>query len=82
MDKKLIENQKERLEKTKQSLEQELHKFAEKDKNLKDDWDTKYPKFSADRGSGSQQLEESADEVEEYMTLLPIEYNLELRLKK
>lgn len=76
MDKKFLIKQKEKLEKTRKSLEQELSKFAQKDKKLKGDWDTKYPKF--DGGA----LEESADEVEEYMNLLPVEHNLELRLQK
>lgn len=81
MDKKQIQESKEKLEKNKISIENELKNFAEKDKKIKGDWDTKYPKFSAG-SSGSQQLEEAADEVEEYITLLPIEHNLELKLQK
>lgn len=82
MNKEFLEKIREKLEENKKSLEQELKKFAKKDDNLKDDWDTKYPKFSAEPSSGSQQLEESADEVEEYMNLLPVEHSLELRLQK
>ena len=82
MDKNFIGKIKEKLEQDKKSIEQELKKFAVKDNNLKDDWDTKYPKFSAESASGTQQLEESAEEVEAYMTLLPIEHSLELRLQK
>lgn len=78
MDKNVIEKIKEKLEKGKLSIEQELKNFAKKDKSVKDDWDAKYPEFDS---AGSQQMEEAADEVEEYATRLPIEHNLELRLK-
>lgn len=80
MDKKTILKLKEKLEKEKISLEKELEKFARKDKNLEGDWDTKYPRFNG--GVGSQVLETAADEVEEFATLLPLEYNLELKLKE
>ncbi len=79
MNKKLLGELKEKLEKTRAAIEQELQKFAKEDKKLKGDWDTKYPKFNG--GVGGQILEDAADQVEEYVTLLPIEHNLELRLK-
>lgn len=60
-------------------LEKELEKFATKNGNLKGDWDTKFPNF--DRETTSQALEEAADEVEEYVTNLPIEHSLEIRLR-
>jgi RNA polymerase-binding transcription factor DksA len=82
MDKKFLAKQKGELEKTKEAIEEELKKFAKKDKNLKDDWDTNYPKFTDGENLRPARLEESADEVEEYITLLPIEHNLELRLQK
>lgn len=66
---------KEKLEKDKAVIENELKKFAKKDVNLPGDWDTRFPKLN-----GSN-LEEAADEVEEYSNLLPQEYNLELRLQ-
>jgi len=75
MNKKLIKEAKEKLEKGKKTIESELERFAKKDDKLKGDWDTRYPKFDGGH------LEEAADEVEEYSTLLPIEYNLEIRLK-
>lgn len=78
-NKKLLKELKEKLEKQKSSIENELKKFAKKDEKLKGDWDTKYPKLNG--GAGGQALEDAADEVEEYVTLLPIEYNLELRLQ-
>lgn len=81
MDKNLLVELKEKLEKQKGLIEKELGKFAEKDKNIPGDWDTRYPRQD-NRGSGSSALEGAADEVEEYSTLLPIEYSLENRLKE
>lgn len=72
-------NYKKELETKRRLIEQELQHFAKKDEKLKGDWDTKFPKL--DGGSGSQTLEDAADEVEEYATKLPIEYNLEIRLR-
>ena len=75
MNKKLIQKLKEKLEEKKKILERELKKFAERDKERKDNWQTRYPSF--DGGN----LEEGADEVEEYVNRLPVEYSLELRLR-
>lgn len=80
MDKKTIEELKQSLEQKKTELEKELGRFAEKDKKLKGDWDTRFPSFDSGE-TGSTALEEAADEVTEYSTLLPIEHNLELRLR-
>lgn len=74
MNKRLLKELEEKLEKGKKVLEEQLRTFAKEDPNLKGDWDTKFPDF--DGG-----LEEAADEVEEYNTLLPIEFNLETRLR-
>lgn len=79
MDKKTIEQFRKRLEKEKQQIEKQLKTFADKDKNVKGDWDTRFPKWEG--GSGGSALESAADAVEEYSTLLPIEHNLELRLQ-
>lgn len=79
MKKEILKKLKAKLEKEKEDLEKELKSFARKDPKLKGDWNTEYPKFN--RGVGSQGLEEAADEVEEYLNLLPIEANLESRLK-
>jgi DnaK suppressor protein len=79
MNKKTLSEIKEKLEKAKTVIKSELQKFAKEDKKLKGDWDTKYPKFNG--GSGGQVLEDAADQVEEYITLLPIEHNMELRLR-
>lgn len=80
MDKEFLEQMKEKLGKEKKAIESELEKFADKDGKLKGDWDSKFP-ASNSGSSGSQILEEEADEVEEYVTRLPIEHSLELRLK-
>jgi len=79
MDKKLLKELKEKLEKEKSRIEEELKKFAKKDEKLKGDWDTKYPKWDGEAGSSS--LETMANEVEEYESLLPIEQTLELKLR-
>ena len=70
---------KKKLEESKKSLEEELSRFAKKDPHLKEDWDTKFPKFDGEVGSSA--LEIAADEVEEYESRLPIEYSLETRLR-
>ncbi len=75
----LLKKYKERLEAEKNIIEEELKRFAKRDEKLKDDWDTKFPKF--DSGAGSQTMEEEALEVEEYVTKLPIEHSLETRLR-
>lgn len=80
MDKKLIEQLKKVLEKEREITEEQLGKFAKKDEKLPGDWDTVFPKYNGGE-SGGAALEKAADEVEEYSTLLPIEYSLELRLK-
>ncbi|KPJ55031.1 hypothetical protein AMJ47_01895 [Parcubacteria bacterium DG_72] len=79
MNKKLLKELKEKLEKQKKVLEKELSKFAKKDESLEGDWDTKYPK--ADGATGSSALEDAADQVEAYANLLPVEYDMELRLQ-
>jgi len=76
MEQKLLHEFKEKLEKEKESLEKELQGFANADEKVKGDWDTKFPEFN-----NGGNLEEAADEVEEYEARLPIEHNLEIRLK-
>ena len=80
MNNNLLKELKQKLEKQKVLLETELQKFATKDKKLKGDWDTKFPK--ADGAVGGQALENAADQVEEYVNLLPVEHDMELRLQK
>jgi DnaK suppressor protein len=78
--KKTIEKLKQRLEEEKKNLEAQLKQFAEKDKILKEDWDTRFPLFDGQE-VGSAALEQAADEIEEYGNLLPVEHGLELKLK-
>ena len=77
MENNFLEEIKKELKRKKNLLEQELKNFAKKDEKLEGDWDTKYPKFES---SASNNLEEAADEVEEYSNLLPVEYSLETKL--
>lgn len=66
----------EKLLAQKERLEKDLRSFAQKDPNIKGDWTTRFQRF--EEGSN---LEEAADEVEQYATNLPIEHSLELRLQ-
>jgi RNA polymerase-binding transcription factor DksA len=66
---------KEQLQKKKEQLEAQLSEFATKDPNLQGDWDTRYPRIPGGN------LEEAADEVEEYSTKLHLEFNMENQLK-
>lgn len=75
MNKKLLEELKEKLEKEKNSLQKELESFATEDNEPKGDWDTRYP----NRENGS--MEEEADEMQEYDNLLSLEHSLELKLQ-
>lgn len=75
MQNKKIEELKAKLEKERESLEKELKSFATEDKDLKHNWDAKYP----NRENGN--MEEEADEAQEYDNLVSLEHNLELKLK-
>jgi DnaK suppressor protein len=79
MNKNLVNKLKGKLGKEKAAIEKELKRFAKKDEKLSGDWDTIFPHFDGEAGGAG--LEKAADEVEEYSTLLPIEYSLETRLK-
>lgn len=79
MNKNLLDKLKQKLEKEKINLEEELKTFANKDKKLEHDWDTRFPNFGEE--SDLFDSEKEADEVEEYSNLLPIEYALETKLK-
>lgn len=78
MNEKLLSELKKELEKRRKNIEEQLKSFAQKDKVMKGDWDTKYPRTGG--GVGSGQLEDAADEVEEYSNMLPVEHSLELQL--
>ena len=79
MDEILIQKFKKILEEEKDIIKKELEKFAQKNKDVTGDWKTNFPDFGEETGGAA--LETAADEVEEYATLLPIERNLEMRLK-
>lgn len=77
MEKELIEELTKKLEKERALLEKELLKFADKDKKVKGDFDTRFP----DVGVQGSAPDESAQKVNIYENLLALEYALELRLK-
>jgi len=80
INKKNLEELNLKLKKLKEEIEDELSQFANKNEKIKNDWNTRYPNFNKSSG-GEKGAEEEADEVEEYITLLPIEHSLELRLR-
>lgn len=75
LTKEVVSQLREQLQKKKEQLEKELSSFATKDPNLKGDWDSQYPR------TPQGNLEEAADEVEEYSTRLNLEFTLETQLK-
>ena len=79
MDKKLQKVLRENLEKERVQIEEWLRKIAKKDEGQKGDWDTVFPKWDGESGGSS--LEVAADQVEEYINLLPQEQALELKLQ-
>lgn len=80
MNKKLLEQLKEKLKKEKKEIESQLKSFAKRDEKVKGDWDARFPHFDGG-DSGSAAMEKEADEVEEYNNLLPLEHSLETQLK-
>lgn len=81
MKKEFIQKQKEKLEENKKALHEELSRFAEKDPKIKGNWKSRFPEFDGSETGGSR-LEVASDEVEEYLSRLPVEYSMELRLQK
>ncbi|OGZ72120.1 MAG: hypothetical protein A2908_04500 [Candidatus Staskawiczbacteria bacterium RIFCSPLOWO2_01_FULL_38_12b] len=75
MNKELKKTLAQTLEKEKAALEKELESFATEDKNIKGNWDAKRI------NTEDTDMEEKADELEEYDNLLSLEHSLELRLK-
>jgi DnaK suppressor protein len=78
MKEELIKKFKEKLEKEKEEIEKSLEEFAKKGK-IPDDWETKFPHYDGESGSGA--LERAADEIEEYENLRSLEQVLEMKLK-
>ncbi len=75
MNKEIIEELKKKLEENKLSLEDTLSRFAKKNDTPEGDWSTVFPK------NEGHDIEEMADEVEEYSSLIKIEHSLEVKLK-
>jgi len=77
MNKDSQKNIQKKLEAAKKRLIKDLKFFAKKDPQLKGNWLTRFPFFSSSRSH----KDESAEEIEGYENLLPVEHTLELRLK-
>lgn len=77
MDKGLQKNLQNKLGEEKKRLIKDLRFFAKKDPQLKGNWLTRFPFFGLSRSH----KDESAEEIEGYENLLPVEHTLELRLK-
>jgi DnaK suppressor protein len=75
MEEKVLKKLKEKLEEEKKRLEEQLSSFARQDPEFKEDWETKYPDFGAEG-----KLEEESSEEEQYLSRLPVEHILELKL--
>lgn len=78
MNKNDLEKFKSLLEQKKKELEDSLSSFATRDPKLKGDWDSKFPEFGDDQNVN---LEQEADEVQEYISRLPVEHSYELRVQ-
>ncbi len=70
----------EALKREKERLEQSLSSFAKRDPKNSSNWNARYPEMS-DEGADRLDVDENADEVEEYDTLLETEETLEARLR-
>ena len=75
---KTIDAFKKQLEEQKAHVEKELAEFSSKNENIKGNWEAKYPQLDKNKNVN---LEEEADEVEEYTIRLPIEHAMENRLE-
>ena len=80
MEKKLLNKLKKKLEAEKNLLEKDLLKFADKDKKIPYDYDTRFPEL--DVASRSSAPDENATEIDNYGNLLAVEHALELRLQE
>lgn len=68
------------LENEHNRLVAELQSIAVPDPKMKGDWDATMPQLSGDEHGSHTELEEEADEVEEYEVRLEAEHSLESRL--
>ncbi len=76
MDKKFVEKQKEKLLESQEKLEGQLNSFAKQSPQSNNDGEAQVPSFAP-----SANLEEAADEVEEFNTRLSLEKTLEKELE-
>lgn len=77
MNKKLQKELKNKLDAEKKRLTKDISFFAKKDPKIKGNWLTSFPAL----GSSRSHADESAEKIEEYEKLLPLEHDLELRLR-
>lgn len=77
LSKKFVEETREKLEKEKRLLEEELESFAKNDPEVEGNYKTIFP----DYGKSIGDQDENTDEVEEYLANIPVEHTLELQLK-
>ncbi len=75
MNQETIKELEELLKKEQLALKKQLQTFAVEDPNLKGNWATK------SLNAEDTDMEEKADEVQEYDNLLSLEHSLELKLK-
>ena len=80
MEAKLLNQLKKKLEAEKILLKKDLLKFADKDKKVPYDYDTRFPEL--DVVSRPSAPDENATEIDNYGNLLAVEHALELRLKE
>lgn len=73
-DKKFLQEIEETLLKLKEKLINDLEKFAKKDPNIQDEYETKYSEYGDDMDSNTQELTE-------FLNNKPIEIQLEKELK-
>lgn len=77
MDQTTVEKFKNKLIEERDLLEEELSSFSHKDPALKGNWETDFPSY----GDNRAEQDENANEVEEYINDLPVEYSLETKLQ-
>lgn len=80
MDKSLIQEFKKLLEEEHDKLVAELRSIAVPDGGVKGNWIAKFPKFEREESGSHANMDEEADEVEEYEARLEAEHSLESRL--
>ena len=75
MNQEKLEEMKNRLEEKRKSVVEGLESFARENKEIKDDFETKFPHLG-------DHMDENALEVSDYENKLSVEHNLENDLKK